>query len=1287
MPSTLRHYDAIADSFFSETVGVDMSELHDRFLSHLPEGGMILDAGCGSGRDSKTFLARGFRVRAFDGSTELARMAGDLIGQPARVCRFEEFEDNHRYDGVWACASLLHIAEEALPSVLARLWQTLKPLGLLYVSFKLGDGERLHGERHFTDATEPRLRGWLRGLPDIERIECWITRDVRPDRDDQWLNGLIRRKAGESTRLITGERTHPFLPQLLASMAQADEIDLAVSFVKTTGLRLLLQDLHAALGLDEKRSRPSARLRVVTSDYLDVTDPDALRLLMLLQHHGALVRIFESAGTSFHMKAYLFARFADEGAVRGTAFIGSSNISRMALTDGLEWNYRIEYPGDEGFLEARCRFETLFRDARTVPLTDAWIDRYEARRVPPPRPVAPGSEELEAPPTPTSVQINALAALTATRRDSYRRGLVVLATGLGKTWLAAFDAEQMGARRVLFIAHREEILSQAAETFVRIRPRARVGFYMGQVRDTQVDVLCASVQTLGKVSHLDKFAPQHFDYIIIDEFHHAAAPTYRRLLNHFVPQFLLGLTATPDRTDQSDILTLCDDNLVFTCDLFSGISAGLLAPFHYYGIWDETVDYQEIPWRSGRFDPDALETKLATLARARHALKQWQAKAQTRTLAFCVSIRHAEFMAEQFVRAGINAAAVYAGSPLARGEALQRLSDGELKVIFSVDLFNEGVDLPAIDTVLMLRPTESKILFLQQLGRGLRKADGKEKLVALDFIGNHQSFLHKPQALAKAGATYRHLADFARKLEARRLELPPGCFINYDLELIEFLKALDTGGASKDYAALKGGLGRRPTLTEFYRSGASLARMRGEFGTWFEFVAAMGDLADEEVSVAAVHRDFLREVETTQMTKSFKMVLLEAFQELDGWSTPPALAALAESSWQVLQRRRPLLTDLSPDIAGTEDGRGVEWRRYWRGNPVNAWIGGNRPAGAKPFFELVGEAFAPAFTIVPTARETLSQLVQEVVDYRLAAYEVRHTATAPAAEVIPFARTRPNRVELPYFPNLPIACGHFKTGRADAEEHYSLGAGYGRLDPARHFIARASGNSMNGGKNPIRNGDYLLLERVTSQSAGSITGSVMAIERQDEGGDDQYLLRVVTKTRGGGYVLKANNPEYVDLEATEGMRTIARLKAIIDPLDLAVGRTFQREEIPALFGETFNPGNWNVGHVVLRNRNAHVLLVTINKQGKAEDHRYLDHWIDEATFHWQSQNSTTQNSSRGREIINHEKLGISLHLFIRKAKLEDGKAAAFVYEGPARYKSHTGSGPMSVILKLTGDRI
>jgi len=205
---------------------------------------------------------------------------------------------------------------------------------------------------------------------------------------------------------------------------------------------------------------------------------------------------------------------------------------------------------------------------------------------------------------------------------------------------------------------------------------------------------------------------------------------------------------------------------------------------------------------------------------------------------------------------------------------------------------------------------------------------------------------------------------------------------------------------------------------------------------------------------------------------------------------------------------------------------------------------------------------------------------------------------------------------------------------------------------------------------------------VSPTNAGSITGSIMAIERQDESGDNQYLLRAVTKGADGKHVLKANNPQYHDIVATDEMRTLARLKAVVDPLELEVGNSFMREDIPALFGEQFNPGNWNLGHVSLDAQKAQVLLVTLNKQGHADVHHYFDHWVDEKTFHWQSQNSTTPQSKRGQQIIQHEKLGLAIHLFVREQKLQGGKAAPFVYHGKVQYMSHTSSAPMSVVLEL-----
>lgn len=1277
MPDTLGYYENNAAAFVESTFRVAMNELYDEFLPMISEGGHILDAGCGSGRDALYFSRLSYRVSAFDGSSSIAALASQRIGLPVQCRTFSDVSEIAVYDGIWACASLLHLFESEVPEAVVRLWHALKPGGAFYMSFKVGSGEREHHGRHFTDANEELAERWVHGLPGLETCRMWRTDDQRPDHSEEWLNILLSKQTTPHRRLTTGGSSHHFLPKLCQSIKSAGQVDMAVAFVKTTGLNLLFPDLVSAL----QRTAPPVRIRILTSDYLDITDPDALRKLILLQEHGAQVRIYQSQGSSFHMKAYLFAGQADDSNSWGRAFIGSSNISRQALQDGLEWNYQVDFPPDAGYLEAISRFEELFRHPNVVPLTDRWIDEYAQRRMPPPQPVAPGSAEKEPVPEPNEVQIAALEALEQTREEGYRRGLVVLATGLGKTWLSAFDAVQMGARRILFVAHREEILYQAAETYLRIKPDSRVGFYMGKQRDRSVDILCASVQTLGKETHLERFSPQHFDYIVVDEFHHASAPTYHRLLSYFAPQFLLGLTATPDRTDRSDILSLCDDNLVYEYPLFEGVRGHFLVPFHYYGIYDETVNYKEIPWRNGKFDPNLLAHKLATLGRARHAMRVWQQRRQSRTLAFCVSRQHADFMAAQFVRKGVAAAAVHGESEMSRGEALEMLEDGQLEIIFSVDLFNEGVDLPAIDTVLLLRPTESKVLFLQQIGRGLRRSSGKDKLVILDFVGNHQSFLHKPQALMGRAMNHRQLADFARKAQENRLELPDGCFINYDLEVIDFLKGLDQRGAEKDYQALRETLGRRPTLTEYYHFGANLTQTRKQHGSWFGLLSDMDDLTGIEANLLAEQERFLVEVETTSMTKSFKMILLEAFQQLGGWRQFLELPELAQESWRILKRRPKLFKELAESVQGV-DGLSAQWQQYWKKNPVDHWT--NK---TPPLFSIEEGRFEPTFSILPDQLDTFEQMVQELIDYRLASYEARLDARAGTSETINVTPIPYTGTELPYFPSLKIACGHFRTSRAEAEEYRSLGDGYGRVDPGRHFIARASGNSMNGGKRPIHDGDYLLLEQVNPERAGSITGKTLAIERIDDAGDTQYLLRMVLKSSSGQYVLKAANLDYEDIvvtpELSEQFRTFARLETVIDPLDMAIGQELPREDIPDLFGETFNPGNWQSGHVFLQGAGAHVLLVTLNKQGKIQEHRYVDHWIDENTFHWQSQRSTTPESKRGRELINHRKLDLTVHLFVRENKLRNGKGAPFTYYGPVEYQSHQGSAPMSVVFRLT----
>ncbi|MBR9858101.1 MAG: DEAD/DEAH box helicase family protein [Gammaproteobacteria bacterium] len=951
------------------------------------------------------------------------------------------------------------------------------------------------------------------------------------------------------------------LRDAINATGEGSHIDIAVSFIRQSGLSLLQEPLFEAL-------KRGVQLRVITSDYLDVTEPVALRRLMQLAERGARIGIYESAGNpGFHLKSYLFIRQRTDGRLQAQGFVGSSNISRAALTDSLEWNWCLRVdddgtsPAAASLLKLQAQMRQLAQDARVVPLSHTWIDDYLIRYQQSPltglRSItgdsATDEETLRETPLPNAVQQEALAALKVSRSRGYKRGLVVMATGLGKTWLAAFDARQLKAKKLLFVAHRDEIIRQAQSTFIRMQPQAHTGLYNGQQQD-QADWLFASVQTLGRAEHLRNFAPEHFDYIIVDEFHHATAPTYRRLLDHFRPHFLLGLTATPDRTDQADILALCDDNLVFERGLRDAIVDRHLVPFVYQGVYDEHINYDEIPWRNGRFDPDALDSAFASRKRADHALKKWSAFSQQRTLAFCISTRHADFMARIFNDAGIRAAAVYNGSAMPRNQALTELADGKLQVIFSVDLFNEGTDLPAIDTLLMLRPTESRIIFLQQLGRGLRLHPGKQNLMVVDLVGNHKACLFKPELL-------REVTRIEGSGGQTTSTLPEGCFINLDPELIPLMDKLRYGGKVRvvdDYQRLKDQLSYRPTAVQALQAGLDFSKLRKQHGSWFELVHREGDLSAEGGKVLTKLQDFLLTgIEITTLTKSFKIVLLQALLELDGLCHPPTLAALAEQSRYVLERHPDLLQLDLPAKQQAITANSAAWLSYWKSNPIKFSTGGNQGSQADYWFEIKDDCFCPRFELPVDELDTLHVMMQELVDLRLAEYRRRKApllAKAPSLEKITQPATDTpvaEVVELLCFPDLKIACGHFKSGNSNHAELMPISGlepisnHYGRLDSERHFLARASGNSMNGGKQPVQDGDLLLLEWITPQTAGSISNQILAIERQNESGDNQYLLRVVKKSPDGGYLLHATNPDYEDITATDEMKPFARFKSVI----------------------------------------------------------------------------------------------------------------------------------------------
>ena len=743
----------------------------------------------------------------------------------------------------------------------------------------------------------------------------------------------------------------------------AQAIDLSVSFLMASGVRLVLPHLRDLL-------ERGGQLRLLTGDYLGVTEPAALRLIADLKGQRRL-HVFQAAQIPFHPKAWMFT-FAGDG---GALIVGSSNLSRSALTDGIEWNLRHVDPVDPApLLAARAAFEVLLARPEVTELTPAWIDAYEERRIAP-QPAITGApvEAPESAPTPHEVQAEALAALRATRAKGYGAGLVLLATGLGKTYLAAFDSAT--AARVLFVAHREEILTQAMAAFRAVRPRARIGRYSGEEKDAEADIVLASVQTLARNAHLTRFDSRTFDYIVVDEFHHAAAATYRCIIDHFQPGFLLGLTATPDRSDGGDLLGLCEENLVYECDLWSGIDRGLLAPFHYFGVPDP-VEYSQIPWRSGRFDETALTEAVATQARAENALEQLAKRGGKKTIGFCVSRRHADFMADFAQARGLRAVAVHSGDTSApRASALKALEDGNLDILFAVDMFNEGVDVPSIDTVLMLRPTESPVIWLQQLGRGLRRSADKAHLAVIDYIGNHRIFLTKFRTLLKVGAGDGALRLALERLNDQLIQFPAGCEVTYDLQAIDILRSLirqprDGEELAAFYRDFRERHGTRPTASEVQHAGFNPGRT-GHSG-WLGFVADMGDLSEAQRATWTAHRALLDEIETTRMTRSYKMLVLRAMIEAGAFPGRIALTDLVGRVARLARRNPQIKTDLSVDPDDTPRLRAVMMQQPLKIMAETDW------------FRLGPGTFETTFA--DAENTALTALASELVDWRLLRY-------------------------------------------------------------------------------------------------------------------------------------------------------------------------------------------------------------------------------------------------------------------------------------------------------------
>ncbi len=573
------------------------------------------------------------------------------------------------------------------------------------------------------------------------------------------------------TTLLTNSRGEPRVGhQVRAEIASAGSIDVVMAFVRRTGIRPLLSafESHCAAG----RS-----LRILTTTYTSSTEQAALDELTSL---GADVRVsYDISSTRLHAKAWLFRRPGGFS----TAYVGSSNLTHSAQVDGLEWNVRVSQARNAAVIDKiGAVFESYWESGDFEPYDAETFTSRNRRDDHAPRSIlSPVEIRLE------PFQARLLEQIEVARSRGRHRNLLVSATGTGKTVMAAVDyarlRERLDRSRLLFVAHRTELLRQSMATYGHaLRDRDFGELWVGNHRPSRWEHVFASIQSLANAD-LELLSPDHFDVVVVDEFHHAAAPSYQKLLDWLRPKELLGLTATPERADGLPVVELFDGRIAAELRLWDAIDQHRLAPFIYYGVHDG-LDLREVPWRRGRgYDTDSL-TNLYTAndVWARLVADQLLQRVDSsgfRALGFCVSVDHARFMARVFSNLGIPSVAVWGSTPAhERESALLQLSAGEIRVLFSVDLFNEGVDLPNVDTLLLLRPTDSPTLFLQQLGRGLRKADRKPFCLVLDFVGQHrQEFRYDRRLRALLGGSRKHVEQ---QVEEGFPFLPAGCHMELE---------------------------------------------------------------------------------------------------------------------------------------------------------------------------------------------------------------------------------------------------------------------------------------------------------------------------------------------------------------------------------------------------------------------------------------------------------------------------------------------------------------------------